>query len=159
MKASLFYRIAAILLALFAAGHTIGFRKTDPRWGVDALLAMMKGVHFDAQGFSRSYWDFYVGFGLFVSLLLAFAALVAWQLARLPDETLRAMPLLRWSLPICFAAQTWLAWKYFFIAPIVFSIAITGCFVLGAWLPRNSRDSVARNSQRSTLSASSADAS
>ena len=54
MKASAFYRIAAILLLLFDIGHTLGFRQSDPKWGVDALLASMRLIHFDMQGFSRS---------------------------------------------------------------------------------------------------------
>ena len=35
MHASTLYRIAAVLLPLFAAGHTLGFRQSDPTWGVD----------------------------------------------------------------------------------------------------------------------------
>jgi hypothetical protein len=31
MNASLMYRIASALLVLFAAGHTLGFRQTDPQ--------------------------------------------------------------------------------------------------------------------------------
>ena len=54
MRASIFYRIAAVLLLLFAAGHTLGFRQSDPTWGVDALLASMRSIHFDVQGFNRS---------------------------------------------------------------------------------------------------------
>ena len=34
MKASAFYRIAAILLLLFDIGHTLGFRQSDLKWGV-----------------------------------------------------------------------------------------------------------------------------
>ena len=139
MRASLFYKIAAVLLLLFTAGHTIGFRQTQPDWGVDALVTMMKSIHFDAQGFSRSYWDFYTGFGLFVSLLLVFAAVVAWQLGTLSDETLRAMPLLRWSLPVCFGLETALNLKYFFIAPVVFSMVITVCLAMAAWLPARAK--------------------
>ena len=56
MRASLLYRIAAVLLLLFAAGHTLGFRQSDPTWGVDALLSSMRSIHFDVQGFNRSYW-------------------------------------------------------------------------------------------------------
>jgi hypothetical protein len=41
MKAPILYRIAAVLLLLFAAGHTLGFRQPDPTWGVDALLGSM----------------------------------------------------------------------------------------------------------------------
>ena len=46
MKASsLFYRIAGVLLLLFAAGHTLGFRQSDPTWGIDTLLGSMQSVH------------------------------------------------------------------------------------------------------------------
>jgi hypothetical protein len=54
MKASIFYRIAAVLLLLFAVGHTLGFRQTDPAWGADALLGSMRSIHFDLQGFNRT---------------------------------------------------------------------------------------------------------
>ena len=37
MKASMFYRIAAVLLLLFAVGHTLGFRQSDPKWGVERV--------------------------------------------------------------------------------------------------------------------------
>ena len=56
MKASMFYRIAAVLLLLFAVGHTLGFRQSNPKWGVDALLGSMRSIHFDVQGFNRTYW-------------------------------------------------------------------------------------------------------
>ena len=63
MKASIFYRVAAVLLLLFAVGHTIGFRESDPTWGVDTLLGSMRSIHFDVQGFSRTYWDLFVAAG------------------------------------------------------------------------------------------------
>jgi hypothetical protein len=40
MKASAFYRIASVLLLLFAAGHTFGFRQNNPGWGTDAVNAL-----------------------------------------------------------------------------------------------------------------------
>jgi hypothetical protein len=54
MKPSL-YRIAAVLLLLLAAGHTLGFRQSDPTWGIDTLLGSMRSVHFEVQGFSPTY--------------------------------------------------------------------------------------------------------
>jgi hypothetical protein len=63
MKASMFYRIAAVLLLLFAIGHTLGFRQADPEWRGDALLGAMRSMHFDTQGFNRTYWDFFVEAG------------------------------------------------------------------------------------------------
>jgi hypothetical protein len=134
VKAPILYRISAVLLLLFAAGHTFGFRKIDPKWGADSLVGSMQSVHFDAQGFSRTYWDFYVGFGLFVSVFLVFAAVLAWQLGGLASETLALMRGPAWSLVICFAVVTILSWRYFFIAPIVFAIVITVCLTAAAWL-------------------------
>lgn len=133
MRVSLLYRIAAVLLVLFAVGHTLGFRRVDPRWGVDAAIAALKATRFEVQGFGRTYWSFYTGFGLFVTVLLVFAAIFAWQLAGVPAEALRAMPLATWGLALCFAVVTLLSWRYFFAAPIVFSAVITICLVLAAW--------------------------
>lgn len=134
MKASVLYRIASVLLVLFAVGHTIGFRQTDPKWGVDTVLGSMRSIRFDVQGFSRTYWDFVVGFGLFVGVFLLFAAVLAWQLGGLPTATLAFMRGTAWAFALCFAAITVLSWRYFFIPPIVFSILITVCLVAAAWL-------------------------
>jgi hypothetical protein len=134
LKASTFYRIAAVLLMLFAVGHTLGFRQSDPKWGVDTLLASMRSIHFDAQGFNRTYWDFFVGAGFFVGVFLLFAAILAWQLGRLPAETLALMRGTAWAFAFCFAAVTVLSWRYLFIVPIVFSFVITVCLIAAAWL-------------------------
>ncbi len=134
MRVSLLYRIASVLLVLFAIGHTIGFRRPDPRWGVDSLVGSMRSTRFDVQGFSRTYWDFYLGFGLLVTLFLLFAAVLAWELGGLPKDRLMSLPVVTWALAICFVGITALSWKYFFIAPGIFSSAVAFCLVLAAWL-------------------------
>jgi hypothetical protein len=134
MKASMFYRIAAVLLLLFAVGHTLGFRQSDPQWGVDALLGSMRSIHFDAQGFTRTYWDFFSAFGLLFSAFLLFAAVLAWLLAGLPAEILASVRSIAWALAICFVAVTALSWRYAFTTPIVFSTLITLCLTAAAWL-------------------------
>ena len=131
MKASIFYRIAAVLMLLLDAGHTSGFPWSDPKWGVD--LGAMRSTHFDILGSSRTYWDFYVGFGLFVSVFLLLAVVLAWQLGGLPAETLARMRGVAWAFPLCFAAITVLSWGYFFIIPIVFSAVTTVCLIAAAW--------------------------
>jgi hypothetical protein len=133
MKASLLYRIASVLLVLFAVGHTLGFRKVDPRWGAESVVSSMQSVHFEVQGFSRSYWDFFTGFGLFVTIFILFAALLAWQLGGMSSEVLRLIPAISWSPAFCFICVTLLSFKYFFIAPIVLSGLTTLCLVLAAW--------------------------
>ena len=139
MKASLFYRIASILLLLFAVGHTLGFRHVDPQWGVDSLVESMRTMHFNANGSDRTYWDFFVGFGLFVTVLIAFAAAVAWQLGSLPAETLAAMRVMVWGFVVAFAVIVYLSWRYFFMIPLVFSIAIFLCLSAAAWLSTGRR--------------------
>jgi hypothetical protein len=134
MKAPIFYRIAAVLLLLFAAGHTLGFRQSDPTWGVDTLLVSMRSIHFDLQGFSRTYWDLFVAAGFSVGVFYFFAAALAWELGGLPAETLAVMRVTVWALALCFAAITVLSWRYLFIVPIVFSMAITMCLTAAAWL-------------------------
>jgi hypothetical protein len=134
LKASTFYRIAAVLILLFAIGHTVGFLQSDPKWGVDSLLLSMKSTHFDIQGFSRSYWDFFLGFGFFVTVFLLFAAVLAWQLGGVALETLVTMRGLAWAFALCFVAITILSWRYFFAIPIVLSSLITLCLILAAWL-------------------------
>jgi hypothetical protein len=85
-----------------------------------------------AQGFSRTYWDFFSAFGLFFSVFHLFAAVLAWQLGGLPAETLALMHRIAWALAICFVAITALSWKYAFTTPIVFSTMITVCLVVAA---------------------------
>jgi len=135
VKAPILYRISSVLLLLFAAGHTFGFRQNVPEWRADAVLALMRSVHFDAQGFTRTYWDFFSAFGLFFSVFLLFAAVLAWLLAGLPAETLARVRSIAWALAICFVAITALNWRYAFTAPIVFSTLITLCLIAAAWLP------------------------
>ena len=138
MKASLssrmFYRIAAVLLLLFALGHTLGFRQSDPAWGVDTLLGSMRSIHFEVQGFNRTYWDLFLAAGFSVGLFYVFAAVLAWQLGGLPPATLALLRPLAWAFALCFAAITVVSWRYLFILPIAFSIVITLCLTAAAWL-------------------------
>jgi hypothetical protein len=134
MKASVFYRIAFVLLVLFAVGHTLGFRQSDPSWGVDALLGSMRSIHFQVQGFSRSYWDLFVAAGFSVGVFYFFAAILAWQLGGLPAQTLAQMRVTVWAFAACFAAITLVSWRYLFILPVVFSMVITVCLIAAAWL-------------------------
>jgi|SRR5580700_7121023 hypothetical protein len=134
MSSSTFYRIAAVLLLIFAVGHTLGFRSIPPEWKADSVVAAMRSVHFDVGGFSRSYWDFFTGLGLFVAILQLLAAVVAWQLAGLGKETLRLLPLLRWSFATCFVGASVVSWMYVSVVPFIFSLLIAICLTLATWL-------------------------
>jgi hypothetical protein len=134
LKPVIFYRIASVLLLLFAALHTFGFRQVDPQWGVDSLISSMRSIHFDIMGTSRTYWDFFVGFGLFFTIFLVFAAVLAWQLGGLSRQVSEIMRGPAWALVISFAAVTILSFRYAFVVPIIFSILILLCLTAAAWL-------------------------
>ena len=134
MNASTLYRIAAVLLLLFAVGHTLGFRQADPSWGVDALRSSMRSIHFDVQGFNRTYWDLFVAAGFSVGVFYLFAAILAWQLGGLPVATQALMRGTAWALALSFATISVVSWRYLFFIPIAFSIAITACLTAAAWI-------------------------
>ena len=137
MKASLLYRIASILMLLFAAGHTFGFRQIDPTWGVDSLVQSMKSIHFDANGSDRTYWDFFVGFGLFVTVLMVFASIVVWQFSNLRAETLAQVRMGAWAFVVCFGVVAYLSWRYVSLVPFISSVAILLCLTAAAWISGN----------------------
>lgn len=134
MKASVWYRIAAVLLLLFAVGHTLGFRQSDPSWGVDAVLGSMRSIHFDVQGFRRTYWEVFEAAGFSMGVFFLFSAILAWQLGGLARETLARMRGTGWAFALCFAAITVVSWRFLFALPIAFSGAITLCLTVAAWL-------------------------
>ena len=137
MSTSLVYRVVAVLLVLYTLGHTLGFAHVDPAWGVDGPLAQLKATTFVAQGRAgRTYWGFYLGFGYFCSVLLLFAAALAWQLGGLPRETLHSLQVIAWAFAVTFLVATIVTWKYFFPAPVAFSAVITIGLLVAAWQAR-----------------------
>ena len=133
MKPSILYRIASVLLLLFALGHTLGFRQSDPTWGADGLLTLMRSLHFSVQGFHRTYWDIFSAAGFALGIFYFFAAALAWQLAGLPASTVASMRLTAWAFALCFAGITVVSCLLLFALPIVFSAVITLCLSAAAF--------------------------
>lgn len=138
MKASGIYRTAAVLLLLFAAGHTFSFSLVDPKWGLDAMLRDMHSIRFSLGRIERTYWDFYLAGGYTVSIFFLFSAALAWQLGSVRPEVLGELRLLTWGFALAFAAVAVVSYIHLFLIPIGFSIVITGFLVTAAW--RASRD-------------------
>ena len=134
MNASRLYRISSVLLLLFAFGHTVGFRHVDPGWRADTVVDGMRSVSFDVQSFNRTYWDFFTGFGLFVSVFLVFAAVLAWRFGSMSADRLSAIRIERWSFAVSFVLIAGLTWRYFFLAPGVISTLVALGLVAAAWV-------------------------
>ena len=135
MKPTLLYRIASVLLILFATGHTVGFLRFVPPTaeGVGVRDAMHK-VSFGAHGGTYTYAGFYDGFGLTVSVYFLFAAFVAWHLGNLAKEKPEAIGALGWVFCATQAAVLALSLVYFFLAPALFSGVVVLCLAVAAWL-------------------------
>jgi hypothetical protein len=128
MKATLFLRIASVLTFIHAVLHTMGgvFGAPDP--GVQqATVAVMKANEFLVMGAMRSYWDFYRGLGLVVSVFLTLEAVVFWQLGTLAKaDGLRLRPVLVTFL-IGYLGAAVVSFQYFFWAPVVTELLIAAC--------------------------------
>ena len=134
MRASMLYRIAAVLLLLLGQERTSAFASRIPLGELMRFFESMRSIHFDVQGFNRSYWDLFEAAGFSVGVFYLFAAILAWQLGGLPAASLALMRGTLWAFAVCFAAITVVSWRYLFILPIAFSIVITVCLAVAAWL-------------------------
>jgi hypothetical protein len=117
MMPVILYRVSAVVLLLFAAGHQFGFRQVDPQWKADTTVAAMRDVRFPVQGFQRTYWEFFSGFGFFVTMLLLFSAVFAWQVGGLSPDVRRTLAPVLWAFAITYVVIAALTWRYFFMAP------------------------------------------
>lgn len=138
MKPTLLYRIAAVLFVLFAAGHTIGFRRfVPPSTEGLAVRDAMNDVHFVLHGGSYSYGGFYNGFGLSVSVYLLFSAFLAWHLGSLAAREPKAIGALGWAFCAMQVLQLTICVTYFFVPPMVFSATVALCLGAAAWRARS----------------------
>lgn len=128
------YRIASVLMLLSAIGNTLTFRRTYPSWGVDSVVGAMRNTRFEIQGVNRTFWDFYTGFGLFATVFLCFAAVLAWQLGSLSKDQLKSLAVVAWALAVCALSITALSWKYFLVSTGVAYSLVTLLLVVAAIL-------------------------
>jgi hypothetical protein len=128
MKSVIFLRAAAALTLLHAVLHTVGgvFGKADP--GVAAAtVAVMQANRFPVLGVTRSYWDFYRGMGLGISICLTAEGLAFWMLGSLARrDSARLRPILAVFM-VAYLVFSLNSYVYFFSAPVVVEILIAAC--------------------------------
>jgi len=135
MTATLLYRIAAVVLLLFALGHTLGFLTFKPRNPEGAaVFASMNSVHLQVGNGKLTYGGFYRGFGLFCTLYLLFAAYLAWHLGGVAQSNPQAIGTLGWAFFILQLGSIAVSWIYFLPPPVVFSAIVAICAGWAAWL-------------------------
>lgn len=132
MKPALFLRIASVVTLIHCLLHTIGGVFGSPKHGAEeiAVIETMKSHQFDAFGSMRSYWDFFFGYGLFVTIALLVGGVLFWRLAMLAKTN----PV--WIKPIValfffnYLGMAIVSWKYFFAGPAVAELFIATCLGL-----------------------------
>ncbi len=124
----LLLKVAAVLALLQGIAHATLIVFASPKHGPEevAVIETMKSRRFDFLGAQRSYWDFYFGYALIAAIICVVEAVLFWQVAGLGVDAIRlvASVLVAYNL-----AHAVLAWRYFFITPIIADLLISGCLV------------------------------
>ncbi len=128
MKPTLFLRIASVLTLIHSALHTIGGVFGKPSPGIaTTTMETMKANAFSALGVTRTYFDFFRGMGLAVTIFLTIEAIVFWQLGTLAKtDAVRLRPILATFL-VGYLAMTVNSYFYFFAGPVVAELLIAAC--------------------------------
>ena len=141
MKPSFLLRIGSALSLLYFAGHMSGIPWT-PSTGPEtaALLDTMKSYRFDVVGSSRTYWDFYLGFGLTIGVYLLVQTVALWHLGTMSNRDARSVRPLLAVFGLGLVANAILLWRFFFAIPLVLTIAIAICLALAFVATRTNGD-------------------
>jgi hypothetical protein len=140
MKPSLWLRIASIITLLLAAGHTAGGLSFWSPAGETEVLRAMRSFHFDALGVSRTYLDFYLGFGFVIGIYLLMQAVALWQLASMAKaDPFRVRPLIG-SFLLASVVSAFLSWRFIFLVPVVSFTAVAACLGLAFYAAGKHRD-------------------
>jgi glycerol uptake facilitator-like aquaporin len=128
-KPVVFLRIASVLTLIHAVLHTVGgvFGKVDPGPAAVAVAAM-KANQFPLMGNMRSFWDFYFGLGLALSISMTAEGILMWQLASLAKSEARRLRPMMATFLVAYLAIAVNSNLHFFLAPVVFEIIIAACF-------------------------------
>jgi hypothetical protein len=134
MKPKLFLRIAAVVAIVQAILHTIGGVYGTPEPGAAAAaVAAMKANHFPVTGLDRTYWDFFMGFGLGITIFLVIEGVVFWILGSMAaKDGVDVRPILM-AFVVGYAALTVLAYRYFFFAPMLCDALVGMCLAIAAF--------------------------
>ncbi|MBV8503487.1 MAG: hypothetical protein JO006_17440 [Paucibacter sp.] len=137
MKAKTLLRGASVVALLLTIGHTAGYpwvgNVTEQQ--LSQIIAANSAAT-EIQGFSRSYWDFHVGFGLTLSLVFFAQAMVLWRLGSLSESEPRSTRFITAVFGAFYLAATAVNFLFFFWAPIVCTALLAVCALSASILLR-----------------------
>jgi hypothetical protein len=148
-KPVVFLRIASVLTFIHAMLHTVGgvFGKVGPGSATTAVEAMRIN-RFLVAGNMRSFWDFYRGLGLAVTIFLTAESVLMWQLASLAKaDAVRLRPMTA-TLFVAYAVFSINSYQYFFFGPVITEIVIAACLGMAIATAKSSATAHIRTAQR-----------
>lgn len=120
------YKYCGVLMLVFAAAHTVGFLLyVPPNAAGQRVLALMRSVPLEDLGNSLSYYGFYRGFGLMISVFQLFGAAVAFSLASMLQHAIAVPRSLRWSYALLQFGTLVISILYFHWPPMMISVLLT----------------------------------
>lgn len=121
MKTTTLYRIASVLLFLWAAGNTYGLLMF---WH---FAGSMDPVHFPSGHSGFSYAQVVLGYQVFCSLCVLFAGYLTWHLGTLARRTPQAIGAVGWVLFAYLLAGVYISWIFFSGFVLILSAVIAIC--------------------------------
>jgi hypothetical protein len=137
MKPSIALKIASVISLLFAAGHTVGGSSSWSPRGETPTLQAMRAFHMEVAGVSRSYYDFYMGFGYSLSVFMALEAVLLWQLAGLAKRDVGAARPLVAAFFVAALSGAVITWIFIFPVPGLFATVQAACLGLALYASRS----------------------
>jgi len=135
MKATLWFRIGAIVMLLFGILHTIGFLTfRPPSANGMAVWNAMNDVSFTVDGGTYSYGHFYTAFGLSITVAQLFGAWVAWTLGSMARRGAAGVHSIAWAFVLWQIVGIVLAILYISAKPAITAGLAAACMLIGVLL-------------------------
>jgi hypothetical protein len=128
---TMWLRTASVVALLQGLAHAWLFMTATPRHGQAELdvVESMQSHSFSFGGAMRSYWDFYYGYGLMAAATVFVEAALFWLLASAARANGAAVLPIVVLFIVANLVHAALAWRYFFITPIVPDLIIAALLV------------------------------
>jgi hypothetical protein len=118
---TLLLRNASVISLLFAAGHIRGGLKKWSPMGENEVLNAMATVRFETMGASRSYLDFFMGFGWSIGVFMLLQTMLLWQMGSMArTNAVHVRPMIA-LFALANLASGMIAWRFILPVPAVFS--------------------------------------
>ena len=119
-------------IALGAADRRGGLKHWSPI-GENPVLKATRETRFDVMGVSRSYFNFYMGFGYSLSVAELMLGVLLWQLAALARADAAGVRSLIAVIALATLASGIIAWRFIFPMPALFLLALFASLTM-AWV-------------------------